>query len=99
MSVRLSLKILVITEPVGFYSSGNISTGPVVVLSYFLGNPPTQQKKIFLNFFRQLILNMLVAAPEVLNFFFNYLLGKGRSREYTKKVTGSVCVSLLRKTL
>ena len=25
------------TEPIGFYSSGNISIGPVVVLSYFVG--------------------------------------------------------------
>ena len=37
MSVRLSLKILVTTEPFGFYFSRNIPTGPVVVLSYFLG--------------------------------------------------------------
>ena len=37
LSVRLSLKISVTTEPIGFYSSGNISTSPVVVLSYFLG--------------------------------------------------------------
>ena len=37
MSVRLSLKISVTTEPTGFYSSANLSTGPVVVLSYFLG--------------------------------------------------------------
>ena len=35
-SVRLKLKISVTTEPIGFYSPGNISTGPVVVLSYFL---------------------------------------------------------------
>ena len=41
MSVRLSvcpsLKISVTTEPIGFYSSGYIPIGPVVVLSYFLG--------------------------------------------------------------
>ena len=36
LTVRLSLKILVTTESIGFYSSGNIPTGPVVVLSYFL---------------------------------------------------------------
>ena len=45
-SVRLSLKISVTTEPIGFYS-GNIPTDPVVVLGYLLGgvgqtekNPP-----------------------------------------------------------
>ena len=37
MSVRPSLEISVTTEPIGFYSSGNIPTGPVVVLGYFLG--------------------------------------------------------------
>ena len=41
MSVRLSvcmqLKISVTAELIGFYSSGNIPTGPVVVLGYFLG--------------------------------------------------------------
>ena len=36
-SIRLKLKILVTTEPIGFKSSWNISTGPVVVLSYFVG--------------------------------------------------------------
>ena len=35
MSVCLSLKITVTTEPVGFYFSGNIPTGLVVVLSFF----------------------------------------------------------------
>ena len=49
LSVRLKLKILVTTEPIGFYSSGNISTGPVVILGYFLGewdtpNPPKNEK-------------------------------------------------------
>ncbi len=34
MSVCTSLKILVTTEPIGFYPSGNIPTGPVVVLGY-----------------------------------------------------------------
>ena len=38
MSVRLSLKISVTTEPIGFYSLGYIPIGPVVVLSYFLGD-------------------------------------------------------------
>ena len=37
LSIRPSLKISVTTEPIGFYSSGNIPTGPVVVLGYFLG--------------------------------------------------------------
>ena len=55
LSVRLSLKISVTTEPIEFYSSGNIPTGPVVVLGYFLvgwntPNPP-KNKKIPLPFF------------------------------------------------
>ena len=55
MSVCPSLKISVTTEPIGFYSSGNIPTGPVVVLGYFLGgwdtpNPP-KNKKIPPHFF------------------------------------------------
>ncbi len=49
LSVRLSLKITVTTEPIGFYSSGDILTGPVVVLGYFLGRwdtpNPIQNKK------------------------------------------------------
>ncbi len=55
MSVRSSLKISVsvTTEPIGFYTSGNISTAPVVVLGYFLGgwdtpNPPKNKKKFSL---------------------------------------------------
>ena len=36
-SVRLKLKISVTTELIGLYSSGNIPTGPVVFLGYFLG--------------------------------------------------------------
>ena len=49
MSVCPSLKISVTTEPIGFYSSGNIPTGPVVVLGYFLEgwdtpNPPKNIK-------------------------------------------------------
>ena len=52
MSVRLSLKILVTTEPTGFYSSGNIPTGHVVVLGYFLKGwdthtPPPQKTTFF----------------------------------------------------
>ncbi len=49
LSVCLKLKILVTTEPIGFYSSGYIPVGPAVVLSYFLGgwdtpSPPKKQK-------------------------------------------------------
>jgi hypothetical protein len=49
LSVRLKLKISVTAEPNGLYSSGNIPTGPVVVLRYFLGgwdtpNPPKNKK-------------------------------------------------------
>ena len=54
-SVRLSLKISVTTEPIGFYSSGNIPNGPVVVLGYFLWGwdtpNPTKNKKILGPFF------------------------------------------------
>ena len=32
LSVFIKLKISVTAEPIGFYSSGNIPTGPVVVL-------------------------------------------------------------------
>ena len=52
MSVRLKLKISVTTEPIGFYSSGYIPIGPVVVLSYFYGggspptSPPSKKMKI-----------------------------------------------------
>ena len=34
--VRKKLKISVTAEPIWFYSSGNIPTGSVVVLGYFL---------------------------------------------------------------
>ena len=49
MSVRPSRKISVTTEPIGFYSSRNIPTGPIVVLGYFLRrwdthNPPKNKK-------------------------------------------------------
>ena len=68
MSVRLSLKILVTTEPIRFYFSGNIPTGPVVVLVYFIGgwdtpNPSKNQKKINL---KKNYLKLVAAAPEVL---------------------------------
>ena len=50
MFVRLRLKISVTTEPIGFYSLGDISTDPVVVKAIFLGvripQPPPQKKKI-----------------------------------------------------
>ena len=58
-SVYLKLKISVTTELIGLYSSRNISTGPVMVLGYFLGGwdtpnplknykyPPPKKKKIF----------------------------------------------------
>ena len=36
LSVYLKLKISVITQQIGLYSSGNIATGTVVVLSFFL---------------------------------------------------------------
>ena len=44
-SVCLSLTVSATTEPIGFYSSWNIPTGPVVVLGYFIGecNTPTPQ--------------------------------------------------------
>ena len=54
------LKISVTAEPNGLYSSGNMPTGPVVVLRYFLGwwdkhNPPKNKNKIsrVLKFFLQ----------------------------------------------
>ena len=49
MSVRLSLKISVTIEPIGFYSSGNIPTGPVVVLGYFLGGLDTPNPDVVTN--------------------------------------------------
>ena len=49
LSVRLNLKISVTTEPIGFYSSGNVPAGPVVVLGYFLGgwDTPIPPPEIF----------------------------------------------------
>ena len=64
LSVRPSLKISVTTEPIGFYSSGNIPTGPVVVLGYFLGgwdtpNSPLNKKKPHpKDFFLHFLLNL-----------------------------------------
>ncbi len=51
LSVCLKLKILVTTEPIGFYSSGYIPIGPVVfkLYSWGVGHPPsTKQMKISL---------------------------------------------------
>ena len=39
-----SLKISVTIKPIGFYYSGIIPTGPVVVLGYFLGAKPLQAR-------------------------------------------------------
>ena len=46
-SVYLSLKISVTTEPIEFYSSWNIPTGPVLVFGHLLGGwtPPNHPKK------------------------------------------------------
>ena len=48
LSVCLNLKILVTNEPIGFCFSGNIPTGPVVVLGYLFGgwDNPNPPKKI-----------------------------------------------------
>ena len=47
-SVCLKLRILVTTEPIRLYFSGNIPTGLVMLLSYFLGgwDTPYPPKKI-----------------------------------------------------
>ena len=42
MSVFLKFNFPVTTEPIGFYSSWNISTGPMVVLSYLLQGQDTR---------------------------------------------------------
>ena len=76
MSVRQTvLKISVTTELIGFYSSENKPTGPVLVLRYFLGgwdtpNPPPKKKKIPLNFFKKTKHQLFGAAPEAINSFF-----------------------------
>ena len=78
MSVRLtfrpSLKILVTTGPIGFYSSENIPTGPLVVLGYFLWGwdtpKPPKSKKITHNFslmMHSIIINLLLFTND--NFF------------------------------
>ena len=74
LSVRLKLKISVITEPIGLYSSGNMPTGPVVVLSYFLEGwtLPPQKKK---NFFLGMVTLQKMAGPEILYFFLQLPLG------------------------
>ena len=41
MSVRPKLKISVTAVPIGLYSLGNIPTGPLMVLSYFLAGRDT----------------------------------------------------------
>ena len=40
LCVRQKPKISVTTEPIWLYFLGNIATGPVVVLNYFVGFPP-----------------------------------------------------------
>ena len=62
LSVRLKLKILVTPELNRLYSSGNIPTGPVVVLSYFLWGwdiplppPPKKKKKKKKNTFKKFV--------------------------------------------
>ena len=51
MNVCPSLKISVTTEPIEFYSSGYMPTGPVVVLRYFLKvwDTPNPSKIYFFN--------------------------------------------------
>ncbi len=64
MSLRLFIKNLVTTEPIGFYSSGNIPNAHLVVLGYFLGgweNPPPKKKKKKL--FKAVNLKVVVEAP------------------------------------
>ena len=70
LSIRLSLKILVTTEPIGFYSSGNIPTGPVVVLGYFLGgwdtpNPPKNKKNPTPKIFFYIFCKISVTADQI----------------------------------
>ena len=57
MSELNKLKISVTEGPIGFYSSGNIPNGPVVVLSYFLlgwDTPKLQKMNYFFIFFMYL---------------------------------------------
>ena len=95
MSVCPSLKILVTTALIGFYFSGNIPTGPVVVLGYFLGgwdtpNPQkTKNPPLFLN------LKLVVAVPEVLNFFNLPLGAKQVECDYFIKLKISKTIELI----
>ena len=78
LSVCQSLKISVTTGPIIFYYSGNIPTGPVVVLGYFLGgwdtpNPP-KNKKIPPHFFLLKIFLVLLRIFATKNFY--HLLGQ-----------------------
>ena len=41
----MELKISVSAKPIGFYSSGNIPNGPLVVLGYFHGGWDTKANK------------------------------------------------------
>ena len=46
----MSLKISVTAEPIGLNSSGNIDTGPVLVLCYFVGgwdSPTPKKEKVY----------------------------------------------------
>ena len=55
-SVCPYLEISVTTKPIGFYCSGNLPTGPVVVLGNFLGGAtpqtPPPKKKIQIRYRR-----------------------------------------------
>ena len=73
-SVRLSLQISVTTEPIAFHSLGNVPTGPVAVLGYFLGgwdtpNPPKNEIIPPPDFFLFKISGGVGASSKVLNFF------------------------------
>ena len=71
MSVRPKLKISVTAVPIGLYSLGNIPTGPLMVLSYFLGgmghldlppkkkNSPSKKKYFLLFLFKSKILRKI----------------------------------------
>ena len=95
LSVCQSLKISVTTGPIIFYYSGNIPTGPVVVLGYFLGgwdtpNPP-KNKKIPPHFFflLKIFLVLLRISPKK-NFITSWgkapeARGESASIEYSKR--------------
>ena len=65
MSVCLKLIISVTAEPIGFYSSWNIPTDPVVVLGYVLEGwyTPTPSKKDPPHFFRLKQISRTPTAP------------------------------------